>query len=104
MSKAQIELRKQRKVTFYERHGLNIKLSSTHCVASREARVEGVREMTAVDGYGVVFSSEPVAVGCMFKVAVLESDDCFDGGVVSLSRPCTTVYRLYIVNRVYNTI
>ena len=85
MSKAQvaIEWRKQRKVTFHGRHGLNIKLSSSCCVASREARVDGVREMTAVDGYGVVFSSEPVAVGCMFKVAVLESDDCFNGGVVS---------------------
>ena len=84
MSKAQVEWRKQRKVTFHGRRGLNIKLSSSCCVASREARVEGVRQLTAMDGYGIVFSSEPVAVGCMFKVAVLESDDCFNGGVVSL--------------------
>ena len=85
MSKAQqIEWRKQRRVTFHGRHGQNIKLSGTCCVASREARVEGVSDVAAVDGYGVVFSSEPIAVGCMFKVAVLESDDMFNGGLVCL--------------------
>ena len=75
------EGKKGRKVPFHNKHGPNIRLSGDGYEATR-VNGAGIK-----DGYGVVFTSEPVPVGCMFKVAALESASHFKGGLVSIA--CT---------------
>ena len=59
----------------HNNRGKNIELSQTrhNTVATRVRRYD----------YGIVCTSEPVAIGLMFKVTVLEKDSQGDGGLVS---------------------
>ena len=59
----------------YNKHGKNIELTQNNTVATR---VRGY-------DYCIVCTSEPVSIGQMFKVTVLERDTSWgDGGLVSL--------------------
>ena len=62
-------------VVFHTNHGKNIELSQNNTVATRVSGFD----------YGIVCTSEPVPVGQMFKVTVLEKDERFVGGFVSCS-------------------
>ena len=57
---------------FHSRYGKNISLSDNNSVARR------------VDGYnGIVFTEQPVALGTVFQVKILEYDD--SGGLAAVS-------------------
>ena len=57
---------------FHSRYGKNISLSDSNTVAGR------------VDGYnGIVFTEQPVALGTVFQVKILEYDD--SGGLAAVS-------------------
>ena len=61
-------------VVFHNNHGKNVVLSQNNTVATRER---------SLDYYGIVCTSEPVTIGQMFKVTMLEEVTHW-GGLVSL--------------------
>ena len=61
-------------VVFHNKHGGYIELSQNNTVATR------VRSYY----YGIVCTSEPVSIGQMFNVTVLEEVTQWRGGLVSL--------------------
>ena len=77
-SRAQVALQwNKQRATFHANHGLQITLSTSCSVATRATEDAGQK----VDGHGVVFTN-PVPEGGMLRVAVLEHNELFKGGLV----------------------
>ena len=68
-------------VVFHNNHGKNIELSQNNTVATR------VRDYN----HGIVCTSEPVSIGQMFKVTVLEKECQWAGGFVSVQYLYNTI-------------
>ncbi len=79
-------------VTFHRNTGKNVELTESSTVATR------VRD----HDYGVVFTSEPMVVGQMFKVTVTEKKEGWYAGMVRDDLVCvgrSTAYSCYIINK-----
>ena len=59
---------------FHSRSGENIKLSDNNTVARR----------VRYNWDGIVFTDQPVALGTVFQVKILEYDDSCTGSIVSV--------------------
>ena len=68
----------------HQNHGKNIKLSDNDSVAEREK---------GSYNYGIVFTAEPVPLGCVLQVTVLSMEDGWSGSFVS------AIYHLLINKR-----
>ena len=68
-------------VVFHNNHGKHIELSQNNTVATRVWRFS----------YGIVCTSEPVSIGQMFKVTVLENIQWSGSGLVSVQYLYNTI-------------
>ncbi len=66
-------------VTFHRNKGENVELTKSNTVATR----------TESSGYGVVFTSEPMVAGQMFKVTMTERRGPWYGGIGRAHLVCT---------------
>ena len=66
---------------FHHNHGNNIRLSENNTVAERAASY-----------CGVVMTAEPVPIGRMFQVAVLEKEKNWLGGLVSVTAAAYVIH------------
>ena len=64
---------------FHDKHGSNIRLSDNRTIAHR------------VDSYnkGVVFTEQPITLGSMFQVKLLDKGGGWAGSIVSCYSRCT---------------
>ena len=68
---------------FHHNHGNNIRLSENNTVAERAASY-----------CGVVMTAEPIPIGKMFQVTVLEIDEKWHGGLVSVNAAACVICML----------
>ena len=68
-------------VVFHNKRGKHIELSQNNTVATRVRSID----------YGIVFTSEPVSIGQMFKVTLLEKDSQYVAGLVSVQYLYNTI-------------
>jgi len=74
---------------FHHNHGNNIRLSENNTVAERTAPFFG----------GVVMTAEPVPIGKMFQVTVLEKENKWSGGLVSVCTENFTTYNCAVPSK-----